>query len=319
MRATLFHLIGCYYASDEARYLRPIRTMLRNSLLRWSVRDVPSAGTLDRVVEVEWTGLLEQLALVAILYREASGDRQFDAAARRWAERVRRSLVDGVKSYVLLNRRDPKLWYVDRPLDVGAYRESRRTVGAQLYLGWLVTGDEDYLARLGWNLSSTLTDKWGAFSYWFYDKAEPRVTSNDHLAHKLQSSATALSLMYLGGPGPIEAVWPQLAVSWQGVGNNFCALVREHGPQRLTVHLYNFDPEPRRITALLWELAPGRYEATIGPDADGDAEPNSITWRAAINAPQPGQRRQPIALELELPGRTLIVLRVFRTEPPCHR
>ncbi|HID22326.1 MAG TPA: hypothetical protein EYP14_07985, partial [Planctomycetaceae bacterium] len=64
MRATLFHLIGCYHVAKDEQYLEPIRVLLRKTLLQWSVGGVPSAGTLDRVEEEDWTGLLEQLALV---------------------------------------------------------------------------------------------------------------------------------------------------------------------------------------------------------------------------------------------------------------
>ncbi|NOX53207.1 MAG: hypothetical protein GXP27_01960 [Planctomycetes bacterium] len=87
MRATLFHLIGCYFVSNDEQYLEPIRALLRKTLLEWSVGGIPSAGTLDQVKDEDWTGLLEQLALVAILYRRATGDRQFDPALARRARR----------------------------------------------------------------------------------------------------------------------------------------------------------------------------------------------------------------------------------------
>ena len=311
MRATLFHLIGCYYVSRDEAYLEPIRMLLRKTLLEWSAGDIPSAGTLDEVRDEDWTGLLEQLALVAILYRRATGDGQFDPALVRWASRIRDTLVDGVKSYVLVNRKDPKLWYVDRPLTVGAYRESRCTAGAQLYLGWLVTGDDDYLARLGWNLSSCLTDRWGAFTYWFYDKSEPRVTSNDHLAHKIQSSESALCLMYLGGPGPVEAVWPQFAVTWRDVGQDFCALVRENGPRRLRVDLYDFGQQPQGVTACLWGLEPGAYQAVLRADSGRQGQPRAIHWQSTLQIAPQGERRRPFVLRLPLPPRTLATLEVY--------
>jgi len=316
MRATLFHLIGCYYVSGEDRYLEPIRTLLEKSLLAWSVNGVPSAGTLGEVANTDHVGLLGQLALVAIQYRRATGDTRFDDHLAHWASRIRDTLVDGVKSYVYLDRNKDRLWYVDRPLTVGAYLESRCAVGAQLYLGWMVTGDEDYLATLGWNLSSCLNDKWGAFTYWFYDKSERRVTSNDHLAHKLQNSESALCLMYLGGPAPVEAVWPRIDVTWKDSGENFCALVRRGSSRDLAVHLYCFDPSPagggngRTITANLWELEPGTYEARVGPDRNQDGKIDEATWRTAIKVvPQKGLR-SPTPVQFPLPARTLSMLRV---------
>lgn len=305
MRATLFHLIGCYYASGDDQYLEPVRTLLKRTLLDWAVRDIPSAGSLDQVNEEDLSGPLEQLALVAILYRQATGDKQFDEALARWAMRVRDSLVDDVKSYVYLDRRSDGLWYVDRPLTVGAYLESRCAVGSQLYLGWLVTGDDDFLARLGWNLSSCLNDKWGAFTYWFYDKLERRVTSNDHLAHKIQNAESALSLMYLGGPGTIEANWPQFAVTWQDTGENFCALVQQNDSRGLVTHLYCFDDQPRSVTANLWELEPGSYKATA---ADESGE--KVWQQIDLDVPPRGETRTPTRLEFSLPPQKLTVLTI---------
>jgi hypothetical protein len=312
MRATLFHLIGCYYVSGEDRYLEPIRTLLQKSLVDWSVKDVPSAGTLDKLQEEDLTGLLEQLALIAVAYRRATGDRQFDAALARWSARIRNTLVDGVKSYVYLNRNSDRLWYVDRPLTIGAYLESRCSVGAQLYQGWQVTGDDDYLAKLGWNLSSCLNDKWGAFTYWFYDKSERRVTSNDHPAHKIQCSESALSLMYLGGPAPVEAVWPQFAVSWENVGTNFCALVRHNDSERLLVEMYSFDEQLRPVTANLWELAPGNYEAALGSQLTQNSHVNEPTWSKSLNIASRQDRRRPTTLQFTLPPRKRTILEIRR-------
>lgn len=313
MRATLFHLIGCYCASKDEQYLQPVRTLLENTLHKWAVGGIPSAGSLDQVNAEDLSGTLEQLALVAILYRRATGDVQFDPALARWADRIRGSLVDGVKSYVYLDRRSDGLWYVDRPLTAGAYLESRCAVGSQLYLGWLVTGDDDYLARLGWNLSSCLNDKWGAFTYWFYDKLEHRVTSNDHLAHKIQNAESALSLMYLGGPGTIEANWPQFAVTWQDTGENFCALVRQNDSRNLLVHLYCFDEEPRSVSANLWEFEPGTYDADVSVAIDADASQTSRSQLLRLEIPQRANPRVPAKLEFSLPARKLTVLTIALT------
>lgn len=310
MRATLFHLIGCYHVSGDRQFLEPIRALLEKSLLDWSVKGIPSAGTLGELVDEDYTGLFEQLALVAVLYRQATGDKRFDEPLRHWAERIRDSLVDGVKSYVLMDRDSERLWHVDRPLTVGAYLESRCAVGSQLYMGWDVTGDEDYLARLGWNLSSCLNDKWGAFTYWFYDKSEPRVTSNDHPAHKLQTSESALCQMYLGGPAPVEAVWPRIAVTWKDVGEDFAALVRRFDARSLEVHVYNFDDSPRTITANLWELAPGAYEAVVAPVPDNEERTAEPIWRQAFDVPPQAGMRKPTPVRFRLPPRTLTCLTV---------
>ncbi len=332
MRALLFHLIGCYERSHDDKYLDPIRTLLTKAVVEWSAGDMPwvdavhrTAWLIDtpqlteeefrRVNDVDFTGLFDQLALVAILYREAIGDTQFDEHLVRWANRVRTSLVDGKKSYVMLGRKRKGLWYVNRPLTVGAYRESRCAVGAQLYMGWRFTGDEDYLAKLGWNLSSCLNDRWGAFTYWFYDQSERRVTSNDHLAHKIQTSQAALCLMYTGGAAPIEAVWPKLAVSWKDVGTNFCALVRNHDSSSLNVDLFTFDKQPRRITARFWELAPGNYEIVLGPDADRNQEIDQTRQTIPFTVSKQTEPVAPVSVTFELPAQELTLLQVRRRHP----
>jgi len=329
MRSTLFHLIGCYYVSGDDRFLEPISRLLQKAVVQWSVKDMPWVQAVhgaDWLAEPQvWnerdfaeagtedlTGLFEQLALVAVLYRQATGDTQFDAPMIRWAARVRDSLVDGEKSYVYLDRHSDTLWYKDRPLTVGAYKESRCSVGAQLYLGWRLTGDESYLSKLGWNLSSCLNDKWGAFTYWFYDKSEPRVTSNDHLAHKIQNSESALCLMYLGGPAPVEAVWPKFDITWKDVGENFCALVRHGDACGLRVQMYSFDQPPRTVTANLWELAPGKYEAVIGPDSDKDGRADNVTWCHTFAVAEHRHPRKPVPVRFTLPARTLTVLDIRR-------
>ncbi len=312
MRATLFHLIGCCRVSGDRAFLEPIRALLEKSVLEWAVKGIPSAGSLGEVRDEDHASLLDQLALVAILYRRASGDTSFDAALLKWSERVRDSLVDGVKSYVFIDRNSEGLWHVDRPLRVGAYRESRCAVGCQLLLGWEVSGDESYLAKLGWNLSSCLNDKWGAFTHWFFDKSERRVFANDHLAHKLQQSESALATMYLGGPAPIESIWPRVAVTWQGGGEDFCALVAPPSDTRFAARLYSFDEQPRQLTARLWELEPGAYEVTVGPDADGDGQPDTIAWRGSLEAPDRVGLRRPADLKFTLPPRTLTAVVVER-------
>lgn len=327
LRAMMFHLLGCHALSGDDRYLDPVRTLLKKAVVEWSVNDMPWVDAIHRtawlletpelaeeefrkVKPEDFTGLFDQLALIAVLYRDATGDTQFDSHLAHWAARVRDSLVAGKRSYVLLGRKRPGLWYVNRPLTVGAYLESRCAVGAQLYLGWLVTGDDDYLARIGWNLSSCLNDRWGAFSYWFYDQSERRVTSNDHLAHKIQTSEAALCLMYTGGAAPIEAVWPKLAVSWKNGGEEFCALVRRHNSRLLDVDLYLFAREPRTITALLWELDPGNYEVVITHGEDSDGKHSGSRQTLDITVERGGQVPRPTPCSFRLPPRKQVRLQV---------
>ncbi len=334
MRATHFHLLACYALTRDQQFLEPVRTLLRTALVEWARGQMPwvqcsgwngplgdlRSFTRDRFARregPEQTQLFEQLAVIALLYRQLTGDRSFDDALARWTVRVRDSLVEGRKSYVFLDPDLPELWLVDRPLTVGAYLESRCAVGAQLYLGWQVTGDEDFLARVGWNLSSCLTDKWGPFTYWFYDDMEPRVTSNDHLAHKIQYAAMALAWMYTGGPGPVEGIWPGLVVTWAGVDETFCALVREADQRRVRVSLYSFGTEHRKVTARFWSLAEGKYRVRlVEQEGDRDASAqrrNGTVWTGEVVVQRTGTRRRPVEVTLPLPARRRLELIVCPT------
>lgn len=60
------------------------------------------------------------------------------------------------------------------------------------------------------------------------------------------------------------------SVSWQGLGTEFAALVRESRPNHLRVLVYNFAGEPLQGIMRVWRLDHGIYRVVIGPDADGD-------------------------------------------------
>ena len=107
-----------------------------------------------------------------------------------------------------------------------------------------------------------------------------------------------------GAESAVEAVWPQFAVSWRDVSESFCALVRENGPKKLRVHLYDFEEEPRQITADLWELAPGTYEAQLRDESGASA------WQQDFTVPPRATPRSPTQLQFPLPARQLMVLEI---------
>ena len=116
--------------------------------------------------------------------------------------------------------------------------------------------------------------------------------------------------MYLGGPAPVEAVWPQFAVTWKGVGANFCALVRRNESQSLLVEMYNFDEQPRPVAANLWELAPGNYEAALGTQLTQDRHVDEPTWSRSLDIAARKEHRRPTPLQFTLPPRELTILEI---------
>jgi hypothetical protein len=76
------------------------------------------------------------------------------------------------------------------------------------------------------------------------------------------------------------------------------------------VHLYCFDEADRSLAANLWELAPGNYEALLGPDSEQDGKLDREVWRTSFEVPASSAPRKPMPLSFNLPGQTLAVLKI---------
>jgi hypothetical protein len=74
----------------------------------------------------------------------------------------------------------------------------------------------------------------------------------------------------LGGYTVRNKMWPSYAVSYEGLGKDFAALVLEQGRDKLKVVMVNLRDQPRQGVLRVWQLDHGRYELIIGPDADDD-------------------------------------------------
>jgi len=224
--------------TGERKYLVPAEETIRYFLGENNRGDLP----MMQSGEQEHMGLGDQLAVIASMWRILTGDERFDPYFARWSRRLAGVMDDRYASYAYVDTSTPGLW-VRKPLEVGAFRMARRACGAQFYVGWLATGDKDLLVDGCYNLSCDLTDLWEPLTSWFYDPTERRVTSNDHLAHSIQTAATMLMLMYTGGYGPIEAKYPTMAVSWEDTTPEFAALVLETDPRHVKLLACNLEPE----------------------------------------------------------------------------
>ena len=301
MRAAHYHLIGCYILTGDPKYLVPAEETIRYFLVDNNRGDLPLMQSGD----TEHMGLGDQLAVIASLWRILTGDDQFDPHFARWSRRLAGVMGKRYESFAQVDTGTPELW-VRKPLEVGAFRMARRAIGTQFYVGWLATGDKSLLVDGCYNLSCNLTDLWGPLTSWFYDPTERRVTSNDHSAHSIQTAATMLMLMYTGGCGPIEAKYPYMPVSWEGfpsVGHvyappngrsSFAALVLETDAKHLKLLACNLEPDDREVTMRVYQLAPGTYHVTQGPDSDGDDRMDRIAESFTVDV----ERRTGISLTL---------------------
>lgn len=302
MRATHYHLIGCHLLTGDDKYLAPTRVLIQHYLVDNNVGDMPLLG---KTRGKEHIAIADQLAVIASMWRILTQEETFDSYFARWSRKLASVMGERYESFAYADRTKPDLW-VRTPLEVGAFRLARRACGAQLYIGWLATRDKSLLVNGCRNLSCDLTDLWGPLTSWFYDKAERRVFSNDHLAHSIQTAATMLMLMYTGGYGPIEAKYPYTPVSWEGTTTEFAALVLETNREHVKLLVCNFEQEDRDVTMRLYELTPGTYRVTRGPDADGDDKPDRIEQSLTVNV----ERYTGVALTL--PSRKMQVISVQR-------
>jgi hypothetical protein len=74
----------------------------------------------------------------------------------------------------------------------------------------------------------------------------------------------------LGGYAHRKRLYPAYAVSYEGLGGDFAALVLDQGRDRLKLAMVNLRPEPREGAFRVWQLEHGRYRLRFGPDANDD-------------------------------------------------
>jgi hypothetical protein len=63
---------------------------------------------------------------------------------------------------------------------------------------------------------------------------------------------------------------PTLAVSWEGFGTDYGALVVDNRRDRVKALVYSYADAPVEGKVRVWNLAHGRYRVRMGPDGDGD-------------------------------------------------
>ncbi|MBI2300301.1 MAG: hypothetical protein HYU66_15375 [Armatimonadetes bacterium] len=125
---------------------------------------------------------------------------------------------------------------------------------------------------------------------------------------------TLLRHMFLGGDVAGKTNVPGLAVSWEGGGTDFAALVLDASDRSLGALVYGFHPRPQPMACRVWRLQPGRYELTFGEDRNGDGQPDDQAERRELVLRR--HARVPFTL---VPGRAMLVrLRQLSAEPAAQ-
>ncbi|MGB2821419.1 MAG: hypothetical protein WBF17_10585, partial [Phycisphaerae bacterium] len=78
------------------------------------------------------------------------------------------------------------------------------------------------------------------------------------------------AIAYTGGYASRNKYHHTHAVSWEGFGTDYAALVLKAGRDALKVLVYNFAARPLSGRMRLWTLDHGRYRLRVGPDGDND-------------------------------------------------
>jgi hypothetical protein len=156
---------------------------------------------------------------------------------------------------------------------------------------WLVTGDKRPLIDALKNDIAEIQRFWD-----MYTTAEP-FTDRVFLY-----AITNAAIAYTGGYATRNKFNHTHAVSWEGLGTDFAALVRVARPKKLKVLVYNFSTKTLNGWMRIWTLEPGRYKVRIGIDADGDDEiDGGLSTREIVL-----QRAD--AIDLNLPSRKVAVI-----------
>jgi hypothetical protein len=87
---------------------------------------------------------------------------------------------------------------------------------------------------------------------------------------------TWAAVSYLGGHTKRNKHNPTHAVSWEGFGDGFGALVLQNRRDGLKALLYNFGPTTLQGGFRVWALDHGEYRVAVGLDEDGDAKADRV-------------------------------------------
>ncbi|MDP6502674.1 MAG: carbohydrate-binding family 9-like protein, partial [Planctomycetota bacterium] len=120
---------------------------------------------------------------------------------------------------------------------------------------------------------------------------------------------------YLGGFCKRNKYNPVHAVSWEGFGTDYAALVMKNRKDGLKVAVFNFAEGPIEGTMRVWHVERGRYQVTIGSDADGNfkADGKAITTEREL------LRADGIGLKLGPRMVTIIELTQIQKLDPIHK
>lgn len=165
------------------------------------------------------------------------------------------------------------------------------------YRAWLLKKDKAFLAR---GCRAKLVE---ALSTRFLNTEADPPTDRAYPV-----GAELVAQIYLGGHGFDRDTAPYLAVSWEGLGTDFAALVLENDEKRVSALVYSFSEKEVAARVRVWGLAHGKYDVRFGTAGDDDA-----LQKAALDDKGRVLRRGD-RIPIAVPPRTLCRLDIVQTE-----
>ncbi len=164
--------------------------------------------------------------------------------------------------------------------------------------GWLLTGDKRYLIDALKDDIAELQRFWDMYT-----------TSEPFTDRVFLYAITNAAIAYTGGYATRNKFNHTHAVSWEGFGTEFAALVLKARPNQLKVLVYNFAAKPLIGRMRVWTLQPGRYRVRIGADRNNDDEMDAVAQQQELVL----QRAE--AIPLRLPPKQVTVVEANQLVP----
>jgi hypothetical protein len=117
------------------------------------------------------------------------------------------------------------------------------------------------------------------------------------------------AIAYTGGFATRNKINQMHAVSWEGLGTDYAALVLQASPTHLKVLVCNLADKPLAGAMKVWRLQHGKYRLTIGTDKDGDDNADAQGLETESH-----ELMRASAIDLKLPKKGVYVLELTQTE-----
>jgi len=124
------------------------------------------------------------------------------------------------------------------------------------------------------------------------------------------------AVSYLGGHCKRNKYNPTHAVSWEGFGDEYGALVVKNRRDGMKALLYNFATGAKAGALRVWALEHGEYRVVVGVDQDGDGKIDRVTKETTLEL----VRADRVALDLAPQAVTVVeITQVRKLEPIFSR